>query len=259
MDVLDLSLGEKKSRRKTQAPQRRHTISNNMKDDDSVETDPTLHQDDDVDSQKEEEESLEQNDQLKIDLNTSKTFLNQSLTPEAQSAGDGASLIVSPYSSNSDVENAESRRPEQELGKSPSPSGSSNASHAITLGQPPINFLANDNNNNNSSNNLSFAHFQHLNALANSSQAFDRNLENVREIPNMTNFRDRLSGLASSMANSFVRPNTKKPTSSIPFSSFDVQPIDTPGIPERTKKQNRWAFNVWREWARKRNVAVSVI
>ena len=38
----------------------------------------------------------------------------------------------------------------------------------------------------------------------------------------------------------------------------DVQATDTPGIPERTKKQNRWAFNVWREWARKRNVTVSV-
>lgn len=33
----------------------------------------------------------------------------------------------------------------------------------------------------------------------------------------------------------------------------DVQPAEAPGIPERTKKQNRWAFNVWREWARKRN------
>nr|XP_039268519.1 uncharacterized protein LOC120343412 [Styela clava] len=34
----------------------------------------------------------------------------------------------------------------------------------------------------------------------------------------------------------------------------DVQPAEAPGIPERTKKQNRWAFNVWREWARKRNM-----
>lgn len=37
----------------------------------------------------------------------------------------------------------------------------------------------------------------------------------------------------------------------------DVQPAEAPGIPERTKKQNRWAFNVWREWARKRNALVS--
>lgn len=36
----------------------------------------------------------------------------------------------------------------------------------------------------------------------------------------------------------------------------DVQPAEAPGIPERTKKQNRWAFNVWREWARKRNMLV---
>lgn len=39
----------------------------------------------------------------------------------------------------------------------------------------------------------------------------------------------------------------------------DVQPAEAPGIPERTKKQNRWAFNVWREWARKRNMLVSLI
>ena len=38
----------------------------------------------------------------------------------------------------------------------------------------------------------------------------------------------------------------------------NIKACDTPGIPERTKKQNRWAFNVWREWAKKRNIQVNM-
>ena len=262
MDVLDLSLGEKKSRRKTQAPQRRQdrNCNRHLEEKEIVETDGSDVTDDDADSRKNDLIQHDDDNRLKIDLNANKTFLNQGTFSGSHSASDGDNLVVSPYSSNSEVEDKESGRGEQETDKTPSPSGSSNANRTIALTQLPNNYhskdnrsssSSNNNNNNNNNNHLKLAQFQQL------PSALATNLPNSdREISEISEFRDRFAGLASSMSQSMLRPALKT-SSSLPFSSFDVQPIDTPGIPERTKKQNRWAFNVWREWARKRNISVS--
>nr|XP_018669699.1 uncharacterized protein KIAA1958-like [Ciona intestinalis] len=66
----------------------------------------------------------------------------------------------------------------------------------------------------------------------------------------------------SSPRYSFLEPVTSssplmRNVNSPRFAAEDVLPNDAPGIPERTKKQNRWAFNVWREWARKRNLVAN--
>ena len=248
MDVLDLSLDEKRSRRKANMPQRRQGGGQLVVADERKieESETENHQ-----NGKFQNNNLEELESRPdgASLNVQKEFSEADTYGSRDKVVLGAPLSYNPSSSRcstpSDPDEKES------LGQSFNGSNPSSPAELIKKkilshsSQPPFSYHANTNNNSNRS--VSLTRFPQLPSNTASSLP--------SAVADLSAFQERF-GLPSSSPHALIRSHIKS-SPHLPYSSYDVQPIDTPGIPERTKKQNRWAFNVWREWARKRNITVS--
>ena len=247
MDILDLSLGEKRSRRKTNAPQRRHGLDHSPS---GIEEEQSDASPDDVTDALNKTPLKGAGETKMVALDELKQINQRGLydekeTPQELEQGNSArSFASSPYES----EDKQSVEKDSNDNVTPSP----RSLNENVLDQPPHSYHGNYNANSNNNNtiNISLTRFPQLpNTTAGS-------YSNSDPISNLAAFQDRFSALSASMPQSVLRGAIKAPLTTS-YGSYDVQPIDAPGIPERTKKQNRWAFNVWREWARKRNLSVS--
>lgn len=206
MDALDLSVGEKKSRRKTQIPQRRQNPPEQLLVDPAV-------------------------DDVTDDYSKSNAELdNEELTDFMKSPhpAEGDKFNHLPIGDNVLFSNAKNDLHLEQTPPCPVLDDSNiNASAIDSVIQNRVHSLSNPTNFNGANKEL---------VLNTSIKKFPTNssLKDYCERMTKRNFRTNFGSKAKE----------------------DVQPMDTPGIPERTKKQNRWAFNVWREWARKRNFTV---
>jgi len=247
MDALDLSLGEKRNRRKPNMPMRRQ----GMEDGDRVVGIRT------VADQKENsfagnEDVVEEADNLDPKSNISEEDLNET------ECYDERDTPFPPISRDNNSAKSYCSTPSDEVkdeiarnlkgNNTPSSIESDNRSHVTSPSEAGFNYHSNINNNNSNAV-VPLTRFPQLPSNA--------------SIPNLSlpqadlaALQERFATFNSTYPQSRIGPALKS-SPRIPYASYDVQPVDTPGIPERTKKQNRWAFNVWREWARKRNLTVS--
>ncbi|CAK8685214.1 unnamed protein product [Clavelina lepadiformis] len=229
MDILDLSVGEKRSRRKAHVPQRRQALSTEVNNGSVSKYD--TNDSGEFDDENNNGRSIESVSTARV----SKDYYQQDAECYSSAQGgyekpnlslgepgvhDNTNQNLSPYSSHdsNNVRNLEDSR-------SPSPAVLLNNSEKEQQEEHPgMVYSANANDNNNIV--LKRGLERALPEKGSNSPA-----ETAKRFASFSGLQERLGAMAS-----------------------DVQPTDTPGIPERTKKQNRWAFNVWREWARKRNL-----
>ena len=250
MDVLDLSLGEKKSRRKTNMPMRRQGLENaNSKEDVQKvvnQADGASNENgDNLDGDKFEKvksENLEEKIILSRQKDAGETRLYEEGEKSLSASNDSAKF----YCSTPSDEEKDGNERCFTGNETPNSLDSDNQSLATSPNGSAISYHSNVNNNN-SGHVRPLTRFTHL-----PSNVVMTNLSNTHS--NLSAFQERLASFSSNTQSRLG--STIKPSTRVPYTPYDVQPIDTPGIPERTKKQNRWAFNVWREWARKRNLSV---
>ena len=246
MDALDLSLGEKRSRRKTNMPMRRQAMEKAIGAEggrnvaDQEEKSPTENGDFPEEANNLEPKTI----LLKQDLNETEPFEERDNSFPSRNNDS-----VKSYCSTPSDEGKDAIERSLEGNNTPSSIESDSRNHMPSPSESAISYHGNVNNNN-SNPLVSLTRFPQLQS--------NPSIPNL-SIPqaDLTALQERFASFNSANSQSRIGPGMKSPR--IPYSPYDVQPIDTPGIPERTKKQNRWAFNVWREWARKRNLTVSPV
>jgi len=236
MDILDLSIGEKKSRRKAQIPQRRPMAVPN-----GSYALPIM---------KSEQQRIEMlvNCQGMGVIQT--RVLQKPPFDEHDSSGElEAQLTRSPCLSERSNDNDDSRNPSPDMLLVPHKNAfSANLRMLTTVAdpEPSYNYNSSPIVSNAGSPSPALQNKRCSSVRSSSSELCDSR-------PPFVELSDRTG--PSSELKDVVRG--AGPPYKMAKYGDDIRPADTPGIPERTKKQNRWAFNVWREWAKKRNITVS--